>query len=247
MFVLRRWTPSWSLPSSRARLASNSSTKSLRRLDYAKCGSLACNIQTRKVTWHGLNSTKRWVNVFLLLFFLHKYSASDDCSVVLLSSFDGCYCYFSLECFLKCSFNDSPDPHPAVDKNNCSRRYSVCLFAKREIYDDRALALVDLFAQLAKIRTNVPPPRNEAIWMMSCSNVCVNEILESRKFDECRNYAIFPLLIDNWLFCIIVAPTSCFAIIVAQQDFKSLIKVIFTLFFSSPTWGLRHLECKYLL
>lgn len=61
MFELRRWTPSWSSPSSRAPPANNSSTRSSRRLDCAKSGSSACNIQTRKVTSRGSNSTKRWV------------------------------------------------------------------------------------------------------------------------------------------------------------------------------------------
>lgn len=67
MFVLRQWTPSWSSPSSRAPLASSSSTKSSKRLACARSGSSAYSIQTRKVTSHGLNSTRRWVVFFLRL------------------------------------------------------------------------------------------------------------------------------------------------------------------------------------
>lgn len=67
MFVSRRWTPSWSSPSSKAPPASSSSIKSSKPLDCAKFGSLGCNTQTPKVTSRGLNSTKRWVEVFFYL------------------------------------------------------------------------------------------------------------------------------------------------------------------------------------
>lgn len=63
MYVSRRWTPSWSLRSSKRPPASNCSIRWWRRSDCVRCGSSGCSTPTRAATWRGLNCTRRWVRV----------------------------------------------------------------------------------------------------------------------------------------------------------------------------------------